>query len=394
MLAPKDALARTLHGVQPLGKETLPLSQCLGRVLEADIFAPIDHPIFDQTAIDGYTFRFVDWEMGKPLLVSDHIQAGDAGERALGPGECSRIFTGAPLPPGADTTVMQELTERNNDQLYILDKGLQLGGNVRHAGEQIRAGELALARGHRLNAAGIGFLASLGLSEVTVFLKPKVNIIVTGDEFANSEEEFRRGQIYESNGQMLATALQSRGIQASFSLCKDDPDAMAEMVKAKSAECDLLILTGGVSVGDFDFSRGALEANGFEAIFHQVAQKPGKPLLYCGRSTQRAFGLPGNPRAVLMCYYLYVSPLLDAMEGSKSLGLASIMLPLREGYRRKPDGKTHFVTGRLDGNAVLLGNGQQSHMLQSFAEAQLIVELPAEPAQFHTGDVLKCHWLP
>ncbi|HEX2899794.1 MAG TPA: molybdopterin molybdotransferase MoeA, partial [Bacteroidia bacterium] len=225
MLNPEDALSRTLQAVETLGSETLPLHQALGRVLAADVHAPIDHPIFDQTAVDGYAFRFADWEMGKPLLVADQIKAGDAGQRVLGTGECSRIFTGAPLPPGADTAVMQELTERSGAQLQIRDAGLRLGGNVRLAGEQIRAGALALPRGQRLNAAGIGFMASLGITAVEVFRRPRVNVIVTGDEFATSESEFQRGQIYESNGQMLMAALRNRGIEATFTLCRDDAEA-------------------------------------------------------------------------------------------------------------------------------------------------------------------------
>jgi molybdopterin molybdotransferase len=394
LITPAEALALTLAGVQPLGTEKLALEHALGRVLAADVLAPIDHPIFDQTAVDGYAFRFADWEMGRPLLVSDHIRAGDAGERVLGLGECSRIFTGAPLPPGADTTVMQELTELDGNLLQIRDAGLRLGGNVRRAGEQIRAGALALPRGQRLNAGGIGFLASLGITAVEVFQRPRVHIIVTGDEFAKTEAEFQRGKIYESNGQMLKAAFQSRGIVAEFTLCKDDPETMREMVKQKSADCDLLILTGGVSVGDFDFSRGALEANSFEVIFHQVAQKPGKPLLFCARQNQRAFGLPGNPRAVLMCYHIYVWPLLDLLEGQTRTGLPSLELTLAAPYRRKPDGKIHFVTGKLTAQGLQIEGGQQSHMLQSFAEADLIVKLPAEPESFVAGDVVKCHWLP
>lgn len=394
LITPSEALASTLAGVQPLGTEKMDLQNALGRVLAADVLAPIDHPIFDQTAVDGYAFRFADWEMGNPLLVSDHIRAGDAGERVLGPRECSRIFTGAPLPPGADTTVMQELTDREGNLLQIRDAGLRLGGNVRRAGEQIRADALALSQGQRLNAGGIGFLASLGIKYVEVFQRPRVHIIVTGDEFAKTEAEFQRGKIYESNGQMLKAAFQSRGIPAEFTLCKDDPAVMAEMVKLKSADCDLLILTGGVSVGDFDFSRGALEANAFEVIYHQVAQKPGKPLLYCARNQQRAFGLPGNPRAVLMCFHLYVWPLLDLLEGQNSTGLPSLELPLATPYRRKPDGKVHFVTGKLTTQGLQIEGGQQSHMLQSFAEANLIVELPAGPESFAARDVVKCYWLP
>jgi molybdopterin molybdotransferase len=383
-----EALRLTLQAASVAESEWRSIAQALGHVLAADVVAPIDHPLFDQTAVDGYALRFSDLQAGVPLRVVDMVRAGDTGEQALAVGECARIFTGAPLPPGADTAVMQELVERVGDQVQVRDAGLRLGGNVRYAGEQIRAGALALPQGTRLNAAAIGFLASLGIAKVEVFARPRVSIIVTGDEFADSVEDFRRGKIFESNGQMLVAAFAERGIEARFCTCQDDAEALKAMVDAKAAESDLLILTGGVSVGDYDFSRGALEANDFQVVFHQVAQKPGKPLLFCQRDKQLAFGLPGNPRAVMMCFCLYVLPLLDALEGAATLGLRRLRLPLAAAHKRKPDGKTHFVTGILDQGGILISNGQASHMLQSFAAADGIVVLPAEPAQFEAGEMM------
>jgi molybdopterin molybdotransferase len=393
MIQYAHAYEAALQVAQSLPAEETPLSGALGRVLAADILAPVAHPFFDQTAVDGYALRFGDLTAGQPLHVVDMIRAGDAGERALGAGECSRIFTGAPLPPGADTTVMQEHTERVGDRVHVRDAGLRLGGNVRRAGEQIQAGELALGAGTLLNAAAIGFLASLGVQTVTVVALPRVRILVTGDEFAADAEDFGRGKIFESNGQMLLAAFAAVGIAASFQTCRDDAATLAAMVGEAAADCDLLILTGGVSVGDFDFSRGALEANGFGVVFHEVAQKPGKPLLLCKRDNLVAFGLPGNPRAVLMCYYMYVLPLLQRMQGRPQVGLRRLSLPLAHDFRRKGDGKTHFVTGRIVDNAISLLEGQQSHMLQSLALADVIVVIDAAVNEAPAGTMMPCFLL-
>jgi molybdopterin molybdotransferase len=189
-------------------------------------------------------------------------------------------------------------------------------------------------------------------------------------------------------------ALAHLGIQARFETCKDDLQALTDLVGLASQKADLLILTGGVSVGDFDFSRAALEANQFQVGFHQVAQKPGKPLLFSHRAAQFAFGLPGNPRAVLICFYLYVLPFVQALQGQGNLGLRQLPLPLAQDFKRKLDGKTHFLTGKLiDGQIHLMG-GQQSHMLQSLAEADAIVKIPAEMNAASAGELLTCYLLP
>lgn len=389
-----DALSAVKTAAQALPIVQIAVASAAHRVLAADIYAPIAHPLFDQSAVDGYALRFADLATGNPLQVADQVRAGDAGERTLAQGECSRIFTGAPLPPGADTIVMQELVAREGDHVRVLDTGLRLGGNVRPAGEQIRAGALALGKGDVLNAAAIGFLASLGIQTVPVHALPRVQIIVTGDEFATADTDLQRGKIYESNGQMLCAALSSLGLQATFECCKDDATTLAAHVARAAADCDLLILTGGVSVGDFDFSRGALEAGGFDVIFHQVAQKPGKPLLFARKGPQFAFGLPGNPRAVLMCFYLYVLPLLDGLQGKSRLGLRQVRLPFQQAFRRKSDGKTHFLTGRLESEGFTVLGGQASHMLQSFAQADVVVVNEDHETDAAAGHMATCFLLP
>ncbi|MFN8395299.1 MAG: gephyrin-like molybdotransferase Glp [Bacteroidia bacterium] len=394
MITPAEAMALTLDSAPLMTSEEVPLDAALGRVLANDVASPIDHPLFDQTAVDGYCFRHADWIPGTPLRVAGQVRAGDSGDLQVMTGECIRIFTGAPLPMGTDTIVMQEHVVRDGDVIHIRDMGIREGANRRSAGEQIRSGERALAAGTRLNPAGIGFLASLGIQSVEVRHRPRVCVLVTGDEFAASQEDLQHGKIFESNGQMLLAALQAGGCEAEYATCPDNPEALTKMVTAAASAYEVLILTGGVSVGDFDFSRVALEGAGFEAVFHQVAQKPGKPLLLCRRGLQRAFGLPGNPRASMMCYLVYVLPLLDAMEGSSTRGLPTLRLPLGAAYRRKPDGKVHFISGNLQDMQAMPLSGQQSHMLQSLAEGNLIIQLPAEPDDFPAGFIVDCLLLP
>ena len=393
MISVSDALACVLEGVVQGEGEVLPLSAASGRILAADILAPVAHPIFDQSAVDGYALRFADLAQFSGLRQVGEIQAGAASLLPLQPGECFRIFTGAPVPDSADTVVMQEYAEVRDGLVYFSDEKLKCGGNVRCQGEQIAAGAVALRAGHRLNAGGVGFLASLGIADVLVHSLPKVGLLITGNEFAQSPADLAGGLIFESNGQMLQDALQQEGIVAGFETVQDELPRMQRAVAQLAKDNEVLILTGGVSVGDYDFSRAALEAEGFEVVFHKVNQKPGKPLLFARRGDQVAFGLPGNPRAVLMCYHIYVLPHLRRRQMASHAGLFEAQLPLAHAKRKRPDGKTHFVTGQVQGGAINLLQLQQSHMLQSLATADVIVELPGAKSEYAAGDMLNVKFL-
>lgn len=380
------------HGIE-MQKESIALGEAYGRFLAAPILAPIDHPIFDQSAVDGYALRFSDLSAGNALVLESEVKAGDAGKTLVTEGKCARIFTGAPLPPGADTVVMQEFTQVNGQVISIFDSGLQQGGNVRRKAEQIEKGMPTLEIGQQLNPAAIGFLASLGVHSVTVFQKPKISIIVTGNEFAENEADLDAGKIYESNGQMLQAAFANLGIAVQFETCLDDLDALQNLVAQHFQTNDIVILTGGVSVGDYDFSRAALEANAFEVVFHKVNQKPGKPLLFAKKGQKLAFGLPGNPRAVMVCFYIYILPLLNQLMHSQAAGLRSMRLPIAHDFKRKADGKTHFLSANINEGGINLLGKQQSHMLQSLAVADVLVVLPPEPLAYSKGDLLEVKWL-
>jgi molybdopterin molybdotransferase len=390
-ILPEQAQEAVLSHPASMALETLQLDQALGRILATDIHSPVDHPLFDQTAVDGYSVRFDDIATGTALRVVDQLRAGSDGQLQLSAGECARIFTGAALPLGADTVVMQEHAERLGEWVSFMPAPQKRGAHVRKQGEQIHAGQLAVPAGTRLNAGSIGFIASLGISEVEVACLPRVTVFVTGDEFAKSQADLRKGLIFESNGVMLASALKELGIEAETVHVAEDLQALIQAATKAVQSSDLLIVTGGVSVGDHDHTRPALEAAGFTPIFHQVRQKPGKPLLFATNGNTAAFGLPGNPRAALLCYFLYVQPwLLNSMRAN-TLHLPKLMLPLVQPYHRKSDGKVHFVTGVFSDNGLRIEGGQASHMLASFNSARLIVELPAEGDVFEVGQLMKSY---
>lgn len=394
-LLPSQALSIILDQVQVTTSISKPLTEAFHQILSQDLYCPIDHPLFDQTAVDGYAFRHADFRPHSPLTVVSQIRAGDQGLSPLQAHTCARIFTGAPLPPGADTIVMQEHVKREGDEIWILNEDLQKGAHVRYKGEQIQAGQLALPKGTRLDAATLGFLASIGISTLQVQQPLSIGILVTGDEFAQTPEDLKRGQIFESNGIMLKAALHQFGFTAHSLQVPDDLQATQAAIRQAANQYDLLILTGGVSVGDYDHTRPALEVEGFETVFHKVQQKPGKPLLFSRRGQQVAFGLPGNPRAVLVCFYHYVLPYLQAATGrAQPWGLKRLQLPLTTDHRRKPDGKTHFVTGKLTANGFTILDGQNSHMLLSFAQADVLATLPPEGQLFPAGTPLEVLLLP
>jgi molybdopterin molybdotransferase len=391
--SPPEALASLLRHAQPFPTTRIPLTQAAQHTLAQDLPSPIDHPSFDQSAVDGYAFRYDDLT-AQGSLAPTQIRAGDPATQPVLPGTCVRIFTGAPLPPGADTVVMQEHTRVEGDQLSVLDARLSRHGNVRFRAEQIRKGETALQAGQVLDAAAIGYLATLGIDTVPVHRRPKVAILVTGNEFAARHADLQHGRIYESNGQMLQAALRDLAEGVTILHVAEDRAAMETAIAEASTHYDLLIATGGVSVGDHDHTQPAFAALGYATLVHGVAQKPGKPLYIGLRDGKVAFGLPGNPRAVLVCFYCYVLPYLHACMGQPAPGLRTLTLPLAEAWRRKPDGKTHFVTGRFRDGSIAVIDDRASHMLRSFAGADGIVVLPPEPAEFPAGTLVEVRLLP
>jgi molybdopterin molybdotransferase len=371
----------------------VPLQQAAGRVLAADVFAVVDIPAFDQSAMDGYALSFTGFEMHKTLTIHGEVPAGAPELSLLQGNQAMRIFTGAPVPAGADTVVMQEKTAINNGQLHILDDQLKAGNNVRLKGSEIQAGELVLSKGQKLTAAAVGFLATTGVSEVPVFPTPIMSIIVTGNELQQPGKTLQYGQVYECNSFQLRAALQALQItEVPVFEAKDDPQVVKDTLRFALSDSDVVLLTGGVSVGNYDFVPEAAAACGVTTLFHKLKQRPGKPL-YVGRKGNKwVFGLPGNPSSVLTCFYEYVLVALEELMQLPPV-LKTIQVPLSKSYSKNV-AFTFFLKGYYDGQTVAPLDSQESYRLRSFAMANCLLCLPEEKMEFTEGEEIEVHLLP
>lgn len=391
MIAVEEVRKLLADHIPPPIPVVLPLQEAVNLVLAADVVSPMDVPSFDNSAMDGYAFAFSSYQEGVPLKISHSIQAGDPALPVLKAGEAARIFTGAPIPTGADTVVMQEKTEVNHQFLQVLDDGLKKGGNVRLRGTQTAAGDKVLKAGTRLKAGMIGLLASLGLHEVSVYAPPRIGIMVSGKELVKPGNPLQSGQIYESNSYALQAALADMALQPRLMTTVDDEEEeIFSTISDFLIQCEVLIITGGISVGDYDFVQQALERAGVEKILYKVKQKPGKPL-YCGRKGgTMVFALPGNPGAVLSCFYQYVKPSIRQMKGLKNTFEHEQILRLSAEVQKR-QGLTYFMKGKRDGEEVEVLQGQESYKLNAFAESDCLVELEEGKEIFRKGEMVKVY---
>jgi molybdopterin molybdotransferase len=361
----------------------LTLSEAAGHVLAKNIYAKYDIPAFRQSSMDGYAFAFA--EGLEKLKIKGEMAAGVASPLLIGTGEASRIFTGAPLPEGADTVIMQEKVTLEDDGLILQDSSLQKGVNTREKGSEIKAGELAMEKGSLLSPAAIGFLAGIGCTSITVYAMPRVSIIVTGNELQTPGQELRFGQVYESNSYSLSAALKKEGITAISVYESDDKLEILIAVLQKAMDtADVVLITGGVSVGDYDFVVEASVRCGVEQLFHKVKQKPGKPLYFGKKGDKLIFGLPGNPSSVLSCYYNYVLPALKMLSGKEN-SVKVLSAELEQAYH-KPAGLTHFLKGMYQDGKVCPLKAQDSYRLSSFARANCLICLPEDQTAFQIHD--------
>jgi molybdopterin molybdotransferase len=371
----------------------LNLAAAVGRVVTEDLYAPIDIPAFDQSSMDGYAFAFKDWVPGTSLKVTSRIQAGESSTNLLGPGEAARVFTGAPVPLGADTVVMQEKTMCNDGGLEISQPDLTQGDNFRRRGADIRKGELAIPENTAITAAAVGFLGALGFAEVPVFAVPSVAIVITGNELQQPGKELIYGQVYEASSAMLQACLSEMGIRnVTVFFTRDDLEETIKTLRHSLESFDVILVTGGVSVGDYDFVVKAAAQCDVERLFHKVKQRPGKPL-YAGRKgNQPVFGLPGNPSSVLTCFYQYVWPLLRKIMGHPHT-LKTFTVPLAAAYR-KNNQLTHFLKGNYTEGKVTILSAQESYRLSSFATANCLVVLNETMRDYEKDEPVEINLLP
>lgn len=381
------------QSVRPLPPRRMPLSAVLGLTLAEEVVAACDIPAFPQSSMDGYAFAYPDWAGSRELKISGVIAAGDRQPCRLSPGTAVRIFTGAAVPEGADTVVMQEKVQTADGKLVISDGQLQPGSNVRPRGSEIRTGALALEAGTTLTTAAIGFLAGIGHAEVVVYPRPSISLIITGSELQRPGGQLEYGQVYESNSSALLAALEQMHIRdVKVVEVDDDPDMLTMALHTALEESDLTLLTGGISVGDYDFVLQAAAACRVVPAFYKVRQRPGKPLFMGKREAKVVFGLPGNPSSVLTCFYMYVVPALGLLSKTRT-DLRTVRAPLA-GAHRKPAGLTHFFKGNFDGEQAYPLGAQESYRMHSFARSNCLIRLDEDQTDLPEGTLVTVHLLP
>ena len=387
----KDIIRKNSTTLAPI---TISLKDAVGLILAEDVYASIDIPCFPQSSMDGYAFCFDDWQSSDKLIIKGAVPAGSEKKIPILKNQAVRIFTGAAIPANADTVVMQEKVAVNKEKLTINDSQLIKGSNVRPMGSEIRKGALAMQAYCKLTPAAIGFLAAIGIHEVKVFPTPKVHILITGNELTQPGQTLLHGQVYESNSFALKAVLELLHIHnVSVSFAKDDLLELRKVLEGVLGNCDLLLITGGVSVGDYDYVADTLKFCGVAELFHTVKQKPGKPL-YVGKTDHcLVFGLPGNPSSALTCFYEYSLIAIERMKGIKSSSVQEKRLKLTNNYHKRA-GLTHFLKANWVDDSVSLLHAQESYRLASYAHANCIVSLEEERTDYTAGDIVDVHILP
>jgi len=393
MISVSDAKKIIEENTKRLGTKDVLLEQASNQVLAEDIIAPFDIPAYYQSSMDGYAFNFADLAKGNSLQILGESAAGSTALSGLARGTACRVFTGAPLPSGADTVVMQEKVRISDGKIWIDDPNIQQKLNVRAPGAEIKQGETALKKEHNISPASISYLAAIGITTVNVYVLPVVTIIITGNEFQSRGIAPEYGKVYESNSLGLTAALTQTGISDIRVLhTKDTLEATTGVLKEALENSDLVLLTGGVSVGDYDFVVAAAAVCNVVKHFHKVRQKPGKPLFFGTRGSQTVFGLPGNPSSVLTCFYEYVLLAIQSLSGRR-ISLTNASATLKSSIT-KPAGLTHFLKAVYSNGEVLALNAQESFRLSSFAKANCLVVLPETVTSAGDGEEVEVHLLP
>lgn len=395
LLSVAQALDYIRASLKPVpGFEQRALRDGLGRVLATDISSPLDVPPHANSAMDGYALRAADLPRDgeTALQLIGTALAGHPYSGHVGAGQCVRIMTGAKLPAGADTVVMQEDVRREGETIYVGSDHRQ-GAHVRQPGEDIATGQIVLSAGRQLTPADLGLLASLGVAEVKVMRRLRVAFFSTGDELRSLGETLEEGQIYDSNRYTLYGMLQRLGVEIiDMGVIRDRREDIAAAFRQGAAAADVLLTSGGVSVGDADYVKETLETLG-KVSFWKIAMKPGKPLAFGLLGNTVFFGLPGNPVSSMATFYQIVQPALYQLMGQTAQQPLRLRVPCVTQLKKSP-GRADYQRGILQydaaGQLTVRSSGPQgSHVLSSMSRANCFIILPAESGDVETGNLVE-----
>ncbi len=385
------ALNEMLSRVTPLtAQETLPLIQCFGRILASDVVSPLDVPGFDNSAMDGYAVRLADITAGKPLPVAGKSFAGQPYHGEWPVGTCIRIMTGAPVPEGCEAVVMQEQTEQTDNGVRFTVE-VRSEQNIRRRGEDISAGAVVFPAGTRLTTAELPVIASLGIAEIPVIRKVRVALFSTGDELQLPGQPLGDGQIYDTNRLAVHLMLEQLGCEViNLGIIRDDPHALRTAFIEADSQVDVVISSGGVSVGEADYTKTILEELG-EIAFWKLAIKPGKPFAFGKLSNSWFCGLPGNPVSATLTFYQLVQPLLAKLSGNTASGLPARQRVRTASRLKKSPGRLDFQRGVLQRNAdgeleVTTTGHQGSHIFSSFSLGNCFIVLERDRGNVEAGE--------
>jgi molybdopterin molybdotransferase len=399
-LSVADASTHTLAGLLPLAAESVALRESLGRVLARDVVSPVSLPPWDNASMDGFAVLADDVRGATAnapvrLRVVETIAAGARGTRAIGRGEAARIMTGAPVPEGADSVVRVEDSEARGDEVEIRDDR-DVSSNIRLSGEDVRAEVTVMRAGTAIGAAQLGVLASVGCASPLVHRRPRVAILATGDELVmlDAFDQVLAGRrIVSSNSYSLEAAVRAAGGEpVSLGIAPDDPRALAECLRAAQG-CDMILTSGGVSVGDFDYTRRVVTELGGSLSLWRVRMRPGAPLGFGRLFDAPWLGLPGNPVSALVTFELFGRPVLRTLAGSRRPHRRTVRVVLDEPVLLRAP-LTHYLRCTLDesGDGTLrarLTGSQSSGMLTSMSSADALLVVPPEPADVPAGTLLR-----
>ena len=393
MISVEEALHRILEVILPLGKEKINILDSLGRVIGEDICANRDIPPKDNSAMDGYALRWEDTRgasAGNPVILNviEDIPAGMIPQKSIGAGEASRIMTGAPMPAGGDAVVRVEDTDKDGNTVKVFAEA-QEGQEIRFAGEDVREGEVVIYQGDVIRPAEVGMLAALGRSFVSVYQRPVVAIVATGDELVDIDENPTPWQIISSNSYSItAQIIDCGGIPLQIGIAKDTRDDLVSKFKA-ALRADIIVSSGGVSVGDYDLVKDVMKEVGNQMQFWQVAMRPGKPLAFGSMGGIPVFGLPGNPVSSMVSFEQFVRPSILKMMGYKNLFRRTIKATVREDITKKK-GTKHFIRAHVEyanRRYTVKSTGEQgSGILKSMVRANGLIILSENLTSVKEGD--------